>query len=271
VPTHVLFVDDEPSIRVTLPMILEQHGFNVTAAATVAEALQAVASQTFDVLIADLNIGEQGDGFTVVSAMRRTQPDCINLILTGYPAFDSALEAIRRQVDDYLVKPANPAELVQSIRKRLEEPRGSSRIHAHRLASFLEQYEDEIVRRALDRMKTHPRLSRLQLSDTERVDHIPVIIRETIKQLESEQPRQPTEEAHAAGARHGETRNRQSYSLIMLVDDARILDTVIYDAVQDHLLELELSHLIPDLNRLNDTLEAHLQEAIGAFVGERAA
>ena len=85
---HILFVDDEPGIRDTLPAILEQHGFQVTVAATVPEALHAITTGKFDVLISDLNIGAAGDGFTVVSAMRRTQPDCVNFILTGYPAFE---------------------------------------------------------------------------------------------------------------------------------------------------------------------------------------
>src|SRR5512138_400474 len=81
----VLFVDDEPAIRDTLPQILRQRGHEVTVAATVAEALGQMTSRPFDLLIADLNIGEPGDGFTVVSAMRRTHPNCINIILTGYP------------------------------------------------------------------------------------------------------------------------------------------------------------------------------------------
>ena len=58
---------------------------------------------TNDVLIADLNVSPPGDGFTVVSAMRCTQPNCVNFILTGFPAFETALEAIRRHVDDYLL------------------------------------------------------------------------------------------------------------------------------------------------------------------------
>jgi DNA-binding NtrC family response regulator len=80
-PTRILFVDDEPSLRATLPTIVEQHGFHVSAVATVPEALLAINTDKFDVLISDLNIGEPGDGFTVVSAMRRTQPRCVNFIL----------------------------------------------------------------------------------------------------------------------------------------------------------------------------------------------
>src|ERR1700681_4404416 len=69
--TRILFVDDEAGIRKTLQIILEQHGFQVTAAATVPEALEHLNHATFDVLLSDLNIGQPGDGFTVVSAMRR--------------------------------------------------------------------------------------------------------------------------------------------------------------------------------------------------------
>src|SRR5437667_421889 len=67
---NILFVDDEDSIRLTLPPLLQSYGFEVTSAATVAEALDLITRHKFDVLISDLNIGHPGDGFTVVSAMR---------------------------------------------------------------------------------------------------------------------------------------------------------------------------------------------------------
>ena len=63
---RVLFLDDEESIRATLPLMLETYGFAVTSAATVPEALRLISQEKFDVLIADLNVGNPGDGFTVV-------------------------------------------------------------------------------------------------------------------------------------------------------------------------------------------------------------
>src|SRR5689334_12759955 len=121
--TRILFADDEPSIRVTLPLILEREGFDVSVAATVSEALAYINRDSFDVLLADLNIGESGDGFTLISAMRRVQPHAVTLILTGYPDFETALHAIRNQVDDYLTKPADVKQLVATIKERSKNPR----------------------------------------------------------------------------------------------------------------------------------------------------
>ena len=85
------------------------------------EALDGIASAQFDVLISDLNLDRPADGFIVVSAMRSTQPKCVTLILTGYPGFETALEALQNQVDDYLIKPVDVPTLVSLIEKKLKQ------------------------------------------------------------------------------------------------------------------------------------------------------
>ena len=119
--TRILFVDDEPSIRLTLPPVLEQHGFEVKAAASVAEAVKQIKASRFDVLISDLNVDEGGDGLRIVSAMREKQPHCVTLILTGYPGFETAVDALRLRVDDYVVKPVDVETLISALRKKLEQ------------------------------------------------------------------------------------------------------------------------------------------------------
>jgi DNA-binding NtrC family response regulator len=89
----VLVVDDEETIRAMLRRVRENNGFTVTAVGTVPEAVALISQSRFDVLISDLNIGHAADGFVVVSAMRRTHPDTLTFILTGYPAFETALDA----------------------------------------------------------------------------------------------------------------------------------------------------------------------------------
>ena len=115
----LLFVDDESSIRLTLPPILEEQGFQVEVADDVPSALQQISSHRFDVILTDLNITESRDGFAVVKAARAANPLCVAIVLTGYPDFESAVEAINCGVDNYLVKPADVETLVATIRQRL--------------------------------------------------------------------------------------------------------------------------------------------------------
>src|SRR5579863_1200792 len=113
--TRILCVDDDLAVLRSLEGVLVYSGFEVSAVASVPEALELIGKQPFDILLTDLNIGEPGDGFTVVGAMRRVQPQACTFILTGYPDIDSSIRAIRNQVDDYFAKPLNVSELLTAI------------------------------------------------------------------------------------------------------------------------------------------------------------
>ena len=118
---RILFVDDEPAIRATLAVILRRYGFMVTAAATVAEALDEINKQEFDLLLSDLNIEGERDGYSVIRAMRQANPNCINIVLTGYPDEESATEGLKLGIDDYIAKPANADALVAMLAEKLAE------------------------------------------------------------------------------------------------------------------------------------------------------
>jgi ActR/RegA family two-component response regulator len=98
---------------------LERRGFEVRVAASVPEAFSEIKTHKFDVLLSDLNIGEDGNGFTVIRAMRQAHPNCVAILLTGYPAFETAVQAIEDEVDGYHVKPADINSLVSTIERKL--------------------------------------------------------------------------------------------------------------------------------------------------------
>jgi len=130
---RILFVDDEEGIRLTLPPILTDRGFAVTAVGNVSDALAQINRAKYDVLVSDLNIHEPGDGFLVIAAMQLQQPECVNLVLTGYPALDSAVEGIRLGIADYFVKPVEIEDLVKAIKLKLKlKTRRSGHVTASR-------------------------------------------------------------------------------------------------------------------------------------------
>jgi DNA-binding NtrC family response regulator len=179
---RLLFVDDEPAIRATLPIILRNHGFEVSTAETVAEALFKITSEQFDVLLSDLNIGSPGDGLTVVSAMRRTQPDAVTIILTGYPDFDTALEAIRQQVDEYIVKPASIPSLITAIESKLAaSPRAHQLPPLKRVAMLLQQSLPRVEELWLEAVERDSALSRLPLGREQRRNSLHKILEKVVR------------------------------------------------------------------------------------------
>lgn len=260
---RLLFVDDEPSIRALMPAILKQRGFDVTVAATVSEALNLIATRKFDVLLSDLNIGESGDGFTVVSAMRRTQPGTATFILTGYPAFESALEAIRHQVDDYFVKPAEVETLVNRIVARLQGPPSERRgLKPRRLPKILEEHKVEIFTRWLEYAKADDRIQSTGLSNEETADQLPALIDEIIT---TSSDLTLSQDALLAAQRHGKTRLQQGSSVVGMIREAHILHGVISEIVQENLLSADISFVVTDIMRIGEAVQAFLEESLHTY------
>jgi DNA-binding NtrC family response regulator len=112
-------VDDEVSIRLTLPRVLANFGFDVTSVGTVDNALAEIRTKRFDILLSDLNLPEANSGFTVRAAMRKAQPRCINFILTGYPADETFQQANGHGVVHYFTKPVEIEEMVEMMKQKL--------------------------------------------------------------------------------------------------------------------------------------------------------
>ncbi len=261
----LLFVDDEPAIRATLAAILNQHGFEVTTAETVGEALQKITSEKYEVLLSDLNIGNPGDGLTVVSAMRRTQPEAVTMILTGYPAFETALEAIRQQVDDYIVKPADIPSLVSAIESKLATPSRARQLPPpKRVAMLLQEHLARIEDLWLAALGKNTALSQLHLPREQRLQTLHEIIDEVIRAAQSysgeERARSNGHSLSSSGHRHLE-----AYTANMLLAEFCELRKVFAQVVQENLLAVNLSYLVPDLARVNESLDEQAQAALAAL------
>jgi ActR/RegA family two-component response regulator len=267
---RVLFVDDEYSLRLTFPQILKMHGFEVCAVATVAQALAEITTHPYDILISDLDIGEAGDGFTVVSAMRRTQPDCVNFILTGYPAFESALAAIQRQGDDYFVKPAKIGDMVDAIKEKMRNRHLRHSVEPMRLSKLLRERVYEIQESTLEKMKANSALSAIPMSDEERAGILPRIVTEIAEQMESGEAEGSANLASNLGREHGSQRLSAGYKISMLVMDSAILNAVVFDLVRERLLFLNTSNLVLDLKRFTFGLQNHIEQSVQAFCDEAA-
>lgn len=264
-PTRLLFVDDEAAIRQTLKPILEQHGFEVTTASTVPEALETLNHASFDVLLSDLNIGQPGDGFTVVSAMRRVQPEACTFILTGYPDFDTALQAIRSQVDDYLLKPMDVPTLIHVIQSRLEKRTPSPpEKPLKRISRLIRESVPEITKQWLGLVKAHPELMTIRIPDRARIDHLPDVLEELAARVDV-QTDDTSKKAKTAAWEHGKERARQGYTIPLIVIEMRLLQRVLSFVLQRNLIRMDLSTVIRDMMEVGESLHEQLEFSIRGF------
>ena len=116
---RVPLVDDDNGVRAMMNATLERKGFEVVAAASVTEALRRITTESFDVLITDLHMPDPGDGFTVVNALRHSQPHALTLLVGGYPDVQSAMAAILLEADEIIVKPFEMGRLAELVREKM--------------------------------------------------------------------------------------------------------------------------------------------------------
>ncbi len=110
---RVLAADDEPAVLAALVAVLEAE-HDVTSCAGGAEALAALQAGSFDLVITDLRMPAP-DGFDLLrAAVQRTPPPPV-VILTAVDTARTAMEALRLGAFDYLVKPAEPADILAVV------------------------------------------------------------------------------------------------------------------------------------------------------------
>lgn len=109
-PGKVLVIDDEASIRLACEKVLTAAGYEVEVAADGAEGLDRLAAGGFDVALVDLKMPGV-DGMEVLRRAREMDPDLVTIVITGYPSYESVVEAIKAGAYDYIPKPFSPDEL----------------------------------------------------------------------------------------------------------------------------------------------------------------
>jgi two-component system response regulator RegA len=114
VERSLLIVDDDRSFLQRLAKALEQRGFSVTTAESVADGLLQVETAAPAYAVVDMRLSD-GNGLDVICALKRQRPDARGIILTGYGNIATAVNAVKLGAVDYLAKPADADDVVAAL------------------------------------------------------------------------------------------------------------------------------------------------------------
>jgi CheY-like chemotaxis protein len=260
---RILLAEDDDAVREMLEATMERDGFDVVAVSNVRDALQCIATENFDAVLSDLHMPRAGDGFTVVSAMRHTNPRAVTLVITGYPALDEALSAIRLQADEILTKPIQVADLREAIRNKLASPRVSKPVPTQSVASILEQDLSATIQDWMALVENDAELTCIPLSFEDRTGHLPNLIADLIFRLRL--PRTAKADASMPARAHGDLRRKQGYTAAMLVEESRILQVSIFNTIQNNLSKVDFSKVLLDVITIADEVDSQLKQAMLSY------
>ncbi len=265
---RVLVVDDDNAVRAMMKATLECKGFDVVAAASVTEALRLITTESFDVLITDLHMPNPGDGFTVVTAMRHSQPDALTLLVSGYSDVQGAMAAILLEADEIIVKPFEIGKLAELVREKMLVRKPAARLEKERVGAILQRCISTVVGDWLARVRRSGELNHLSLSDDERTGHLPKLVEDLAVRLSK--PSATTKDSDAvfsaAAVAHGRLRYLQGYTPAMLVHESRILQVTLFGALQSNLSFLDFSLLLPDVMTIADEVDAQLTQSMDSYM-----
>ena len=262
----VLIVDDDETIRTSLSLILEFGDFEVATAASVNDALKLIGSQVFDVLLSDLHMPGAGDGLTVVSAMRHSNPAAVTIIFSGYPEMKEAAAAILLQADEILLKPMSPTVLLQTIRERLKRGTAARPRRTENVATILEQDTQSTIDDWLVRVELEPQIFAVPLCAEERCAHLPQLFRDLVFRLRNPLPLGTRAHASPSAASHGLLRRKQGYSAAMMVEESRMLQVSIFQTLQNNLFRVDFSLLLVGVMAIADEVDSQLAQAMASYI-----
>ena len=118
---RVLVVDDEPDIRELLELTLAKMGLGVDAAGSIAEAKERLKSESYDLCLTDMRLGD-GEGLELVRHISTLSADLPVAVITAYGSADNAVAALKAGAFDYVSKPVGLEQLRALVKSALALP-----------------------------------------------------------------------------------------------------------------------------------------------------
>jgi len=116
---HVLIIDDERPVLMTLEALLKRHGYQVDTAPTATQGLKALRSKPPTLVLLDLRLPD-ADGLEMLERIKTELPEVQVIILTAHDSLHNAIESIKRGAYHFISKPYAPEELLSLVEKALE-------------------------------------------------------------------------------------------------------------------------------------------------------
>ena len=134
----ILVVDDENSIREALTIFFDGEGYEASQATDGVDALGKIEKNDFDIIICDIRM-DRMDGVGLIKKLKERGKNIPVIFITAYPELNSALEALRHGVAEYIIKPFDMRKLNEKVNSVLKNAESG----AYREEAVMEKIEEK--------------------------------------------------------------------------------------------------------------------------------
>jgi two-component system response regulator HydG len=143
---RILIVDDDRLVRDSLQSLIMNAGYVVEVAKSGEEAVNMSSAMYYNVALIDIRLPDM-IGIDLLSKMKEYFPKTRKILLTGYPDLETAITAVNRRADGYLVKPVDPEALLKVIDEQVMEQGKELKYTQERVAEFIKSRVEQMNRK----------------------------------------------------------------------------------------------------------------------------
>jgi len=132
----ILVVDDDKAILKYAKGILQLEGYDVDVAETGFDAMEKSSTRFYNLVLLDIMLPDI-QGTELLTKMHRTTPKMMKIMVTGFPSFDNAVEALNMGADAYLLKPVELEELLSVVKEKLYEQEEVEKMSEEQVADWI--------------------------------------------------------------------------------------------------------------------------------------
>lgn len=134
---RLLIVDDDEYILRNLEKILRLEGYETDTARTGLEAIKKTKRNFYNLVLLDIKLPDM-EGTELLKKIHETFPRMIKIMVTGYPDLENAIRSLNFGADAYLVKPVSVQELLDVVKRKLDEQRSMEKMTEEKVKKWIE-------------------------------------------------------------------------------------------------------------------------------------
>jgi len=134
---RLLIVDDDEYTLRNLEKILRLEGYETDTARTGLEAIKKTKRNFYNLVLLDIKLPDM-EGTELLKKIHETFPRMIKIMVTGYPDLENAIRSLNFGADAYLVKPVSVQELLDVVKRKLDEQRSMEKMTEEKVKKWIE-------------------------------------------------------------------------------------------------------------------------------------